>query len=117
MTALPDRDSHFSFADVLTDLHARGVVHLLVEPGPTLTRYFLARGQADRVWVFQSRTDINEEGGLAIASAPLVGYPATGQLAVDQNDTLIEYLNPASAVYFAAEPSADFVLAAESEAR
>jgi diaminohydroxyphosphoribosylaminopyrimidine deaminase/5-amino-6-(5-phosphoribosylamino)uracil reductase len=114
VVGLPDHDGRFSFADVLTDLHARGTTHLLVEPGPTLTRYFLSRGQADRVWVFRSRHTIDESGGLAISSAPVVDYPPTDELGVDSNDTLTEYLNPDSAVYFAAEPSADFVLAAEA---
>ena len=114
VVGLPDHDAHFSFADVLYDLHARGVVHLLVEPGPTLTRYFLGRGQADRVWVFRSRNTIDEAGGLAISSAPRVDYPPTAELGVDANDTLTEYLNPTSAVYFTSEPSADFVLSAEA---
>ena len=112
VVGLPDHDAHFSFADVLSDLHARGVVHLLVEPGPTLTRYFLSRGQADRVWVFRSRNAIEETGALAISSAPMVDYPLTRELDVDASDTLSEYLNPASPVFFAAERSADFVLAA-----
>ena len=107
---LPDRESHFSFADVLADLHARRVTHLLVEPGPTLTRSLFARGQADRVWVFRSPTDIDSEGGLAISSAPIVDYQSTGELDV-AGDTLTEYLDPGSSVYFAPEPSADFVLA------
>jgi diaminohydroxyphosphoribosylaminopyrimidine deaminase/5-amino-6-(5-phosphoribosylamino)uracil reductase len=111
VTPLPDRDGRFSFGDVLTHLRGHGVVHLLVEPGPTLTRYFLSRGQADRVWVFQSSTDIEEDGALAISAAPPVEYPVTGRLAVDANDSLTEYLNPTSSVYFAPEPSADFVLA------
>ena len=107
---LPDRDAHFSFADVLADLHARGVVHLLVEPGPTLARSLLERGQADRVWVFRSRNTLDEAGALAAPSAPPVDYPTTGAFAVDADDTLTEFLNPASPVFFAPEPSADFVL-------
>ena len=112
VVALPDHGSHFAFGDVLGDLHARGVTHLLVEPGPTLTRSFFARGQADRVWVFRSRDDIDDQGGLAISAAPIVDYPATGVMDV-RGDTLTESLNPASPVFFAAEPSADFVIAAE----
>jgi diaminohydroxyphosphoribosylaminopyrimidine deaminase/5-amino-6-(5-phosphoribosylamino)uracil reductase len=112
IVALPDHEAHFSFADVLKDLHARQVTHLLIEPGPTLTRYFFSRGQADRVWRFRSPHDITETDGLAISAAPqMVDYPETGTLNVE-GDTLTEYLNPASSVYFATEPSADFVLAA-----
>jgi diaminohydroxyphosphoribosylaminopyrimidine deaminase/5-amino-6-(5-phosphoribosylamino)uracil reductase len=114
VASLPDHEGHFSFADVLADLHARRVTHLLVEPGPTLTRYFFARGQADRVWVFRSSRPLDEEGGLAISSAPLVNYPVTGEVRVDAVDTLTESLNPASPVFFAAEPSADLVLAREA---
>jgi diaminohydroxyphosphoribosylaminopyrimidine deaminase/5-amino-6-(5-phosphoribosylamino)uracil reductase len=110
VTPLPDRESRFSFADVLRDLHARGVMHLLVEPGPTLTRYFLARGQADRVWVFRSPRDLDEAGEPAISAAPLVDYSATGTLDL-AGDVLTEYLNPGADAYFASEPSADLVLA------
>jgi len=111
VVGLPDHDGRFSFLDVLRDLHERRVNHLLVEPGPTLTRYFLARGQADRVWVFRSSRPLVEPGGLAISSAPLVDYEMTGGFPVDDVDTLAEYLNPHSTVFFSDEPSADFVLA------
>jgi diaminohydroxyphosphoribosylaminopyrimidine deaminase/5-amino-6-(5-phosphoribosylamino)uracil reductase len=114
---LPEHDGHFSFGDVLRHLHARGVTHLLVEPGPTLTRYFLSRGQADRVWVFRSLKRLDEVGALSISSAPTVEYPVTGEAAVDDVDTLTEYLNPASDVFFAAEPSADFVTLAAPPSR
>jgi diaminohydroxyphosphoribosylaminopyrimidine deaminase/5-amino-6-(5-phosphoribosylamino)uracil reductase len=112
---LPDHESHFSFQDVLNDLHARGVTHLLVEPGPTLTRSLFTRGQADRIWIFRSPTEIDPAGGLAISSAPIVGYPRTGELDV-AGDTLTEYLNPDSSVFVAPEPSADFVLARDEAA-
>ncbi len=110
VVSLPDHESHFSFSDVLTDLHRRNVTHLLVEPGPTLTRYFLSRGQADRVWVFRSTKAIGESNGLAISTAPDVTYPSTGSVDLD-GDTLTEYLNPGSDVFFAKEKSADFALA------
>jgi riboflavin biosynthesis pyrimidine reductase len=113
---LPDQDAHFSFADVLSRLHDRGVTHLLIEPGPTLTRSLLARGQADRVWVFKSPHDIDPAGGLAISAAPVVGYPPTGELEL-AGDRLTEYLNPTSPVFFASEPSADFVLTRDSAER
>ena len=112
VVALANHDGRFSFADVLADLHARRVTHALVEPGPTLTRYMFARGQADRVWVFRSPRPIDEP---AAPSAPDVEYPQTARADV-AGDTLIEYLNPDSAAYFAAEPSADFVLSTETPA-
>jgi diaminohydroxyphosphoribosylaminopyrimidine deaminase/5-amino-6-(5-phosphoribosylamino)uracil reductase len=105
VVALPDHDGRFSFIDVLHDLHARHIVHALVEPGPTLTRYMFARGQADRVWVFQSPKPIDEP---MARKAPDVRYPESGRVDV-AGDALIEYLNPASDVFFSAEPSADLV--------
>jgi diaminohydroxyphosphoribosylaminopyrimidine deaminase/5-amino-6-(5-phosphoribosylamino)uracil reductase len=111
---LPARaDSRFSFADVMTDLHERGVTHLLVEPGPTLTRYFLERGQADRVWVFRSSSEIEDARGFATSYAPAIKYPETGRVDLD-SDTLTEYLNPNSDVYFACDASADLELARQS---
>jgi diaminohydroxyphosphoribosylaminopyrimidine deaminase/5-amino-6-(5-phosphoribosylamino)uracil reductase len=108
---LPDDESHFSFTDVFKDLHARDVTHLLVEPGPTLTRYFLERGQADRVWVFRSPRDIDVNVGFGISYAPDVEYPKSAELQDIGGDSLTEYLNPTSEVCFADEASADFVLA------
>ncbi|MGB7160395.1 MAG: bifunctional diaminohydroxyphosphoribosylaminopyrimidine deaminase/5-amino-6-(5-phosphoribosylamino)uracil reductase RibD [Tepidisphaeraceae bacterium] len=112
VVTLPEHDGRFSFADVLHDLHARKVVHALVEPGPTLTRYMFARGQADRVWVFRSPKVIGESDAPA---APDVSYPQTIRIDV-ADDTLSEYLNPQSSVFFSAEPSADAVLVKEGRA-
>jgi diaminohydroxyphosphoribosylaminopyrimidine deaminase/5-amino-6-(5-phosphoribosylamino)uracil reductase len=112
VVALKDHDGRFSFADVLANLHARGVTHALVEPGPTLTRYMFARGQADRVWVFRSPRSIDEP---AAPSAPDVEYPKAARADV-AGDTLAEYLNPHSTAFFAPEPSADFLLATETPA-
>jgi diaminohydroxyphosphoribosylaminopyrimidine deaminase/5-amino-6-(5-phosphoribosylamino)uracil reductase len=110
VVALPDRELRFSFDDVLADLHQRTVTHLLVEPGPTLTRYMLSRNQADRVWVFRSPNRIEEDAmDLAITMAPRVEYPAVASMQIE-GDVLTEYLNPQSAVFFAPAPSADFVL-------
>ncbi|CAN5375182.1 bifunctional diaminohydroxyphosphoribosylaminopyrimidine deaminase/5-amino-6-(5-phosphoribosylamino)uracil reductase RibD [soil metagenome] len=109
IVALPDHESHFSFADVLSDVHDRNVTHLLVEPGPTLARYMFARSQADRVWVFRSPGSIDDATAPA---APNVQFPATADLAIG-GDVLSEYLNPASPVFFAPVPSADFVLTRE----
>jgi diaminohydroxyphosphoribosylaminopyrimidine deaminase/5-amino-6-(5-phosphoribosylamino)uracil reductase len=107
---LPDHESRFSFSDVLADLHRRNASYLLIEPGPTLTRYFLSRGQADRVWVFRSPKAIGTDGGLAISTAPHMQYPSTGQIHLDGH-VLTEYLNPESEVFFAPDVSADFALA------
>lgn len=111
IVALPDTGpERFAFPDVLSELHARSVTHLLVEPGPTLAKSLIARGQVDRVWVFRSPVPLADEDGLAAAQVP---YPATSESDLD-GDQLMEYLNPDSPVFFAAVPSADFVLAMES---
>ncbi|MGH7179341.1 MAG: bifunctional diaminohydroxyphosphoribosylaminopyrimidine deaminase/5-amino-6-(5-phosphoribosylamino)uracil reductase RibD, partial [Tepidisphaeraceae bacterium] len=110
VVAVADHESRFSFADVLSDLHRRNVTHLLVEPGPTLTRYMFARGQADRVWVFRSSARIDDP---TAPSAPTVDYDSTGELDLG-GDVLTEFLNPASACYFARVESADFVIAQQT---
>jgi diaminohydroxyphosphoribosylaminopyrimidine deaminase/5-amino-6-(5-phosphoribosylamino)uracil reductase len=92
----------FELADVV------GITHLLVEPGPTLARSFIEKNLADRVWLFRSTDVINDPTAPAAARVP---YPPVAQMPLGR-DTLTEYLNPASPVFFAAEPSADFVLAA-----
>jgi diaminohydroxyphosphoribosylaminopyrimidine deaminase/5-amino-6-(5-phosphoribosylamino)uracil reductase len=110
IVALPDQEGHFSFTEVLRDLHRRRVTNLLVEPGPTLARNLLQRGQVDRVWVFRSPMELHDATGLAISSAPTPAYPATGSVDL-AGDLLTEYLNPSSAVYFASVASADLVTA------
>ena len=87
---------------------------MLVEPGPTLARDFFDRQiLVDRVWLIRSPNRIDA------ADAPVgVGIPSnykkTGEIDLE-GDRLTEYLNPASPVFFAAEPSADFVLASEKQ--
>ena len=103
----PERRTHpFSFADALSDLRGRGVMHLLVEAGPTLAASLLARGQADRVWVFRSPRRVDEPDAPRAAEVP---WPAVGEEALG-GDVLTEYLNPASEVYCAPARSADFML-------
>jgi len=93
--------------DVLADLHARDVTHLLVEPGPTLAASFLAANLADRVWIIRAPKQLDE------ATAPAavkIDFPPTGNMVIG-DDALTEYLNPASAAYFGLHPSPDFQLA------
>jgi len=92
----------FELADVA------GIAHLLVEPGPTLAQSFIERGLADRVWLFRSPDAMNDPSAPAAARVP---YTPIAEMSVGR-DNLTEYLNPASPVYFAPEPSADWVLAA-----
>lgn len=116
VVALPDTEGHFSLNDALTDLHRRNVTHLLIEPGPTLTRYLLARHQLDRVWIFRSPREIESAEGFASSMAPQVEYPIAGELGIE-GDVLTEYLNPLSPTFHALTPSADFVLTADSIAK
>ena len=93
--------ARFELADVA------GITHLLVEPGPTLARSFLERGLTDRVWVFRSPDAMNDSPPPPPGASLTPPSPNAGR-----GDTLAEYLNLASPVYFAPEPSADWVLAA-----
>ena len=102
-----------AIGDVLRDLGARGVTHLLVEPGGVFVTELLLSNKADRAWVFKSDTIIAGPGG--VAAPGRVDWLPTREVRI-QDDTLTEYLNPSSPVFFAPEPSADFVLAAESHA-
>jgi diaminohydroxyphosphoribosylaminopyrimidine deaminase/5-amino-6-(5-phosphoribosylamino)uracil reductase len=97
---------HFPLDKVLEGIGRAGVTHLLVEPGPTLARSFLA--VADRLWVFRSPNSIVDDH--APRAPDIQPYAKTGERNVE-GDVLTEYLNPRSPMFFAAEPSADFVLA------
>jgi diaminohydroxyphosphoribosylaminopyrimidine deaminase/5-amino-6-(5-phosphoribosylamino)uracil reductase len=109
VVALPTHgEDRFSLEDALANLHRRGVMNLLVEPGPTLGRFLVTRGQVDRFWVFQSSNEIVDESPAANFAAPRINFPESGRVRLD-GDTLIEYLNPSSNVYFANAPSADLV--------
>ena len=98
-----------SLSSVLADLGARRLTHLLVESGPRLSRGFITERLADRVWVFRSPKTLGDAPDAPNAFE--MKYPAVGSLDL-AGDTLTEYLNPASGVFFASERSADFVLAA-----
>ena len=88
-------------------MQSQNVTHLLVEPGPTLARAFLASRLADRVWVFDSPKELRQPGAPA---AEIIDYPPIASVQLD-GDTLTEYLNPASEVYFASTESADLAMA------
>jgi diaminohydroxyphosphoribosylaminopyrimidine deaminase / 5-amino-6-(5-phosphoribosylamino)uracil reductase len=114
-------DHRVSLEAVLHDLWKRGVTHVLVEPGPTLAASFIAEGRADRVWVFRSPKVLDElitytkkrHRGLPAPAAASVHYPPVATTSID-GDTLTEYLNRASQVFFASEASADFVLTSDA---
>jgi diaminohydroxyphosphoribosylaminopyrimidine deaminase / 5-amino-6-(5-phosphoribosylamino)uracil reductase len=104
----PDPRGGVSLDDVLFDLDNWGE-HVLVEAGPTLAARFLEQNLADRVWVLQSPTQINDE---TAPSAVLVPYPIVAEADLE-GDHLTEYLNPTSPVYFSPVASADFIRVTE----
>lgn len=89
--------------------------HLLVEPGPTVAHSFFAEGLCDRLFVIRSPKSIGDSTAPAAAEIPST-FVKTDTLSL-AGDTLTEYLNTASPAFFAAVPSADFVLASESMTR
>lgn len=102
-----NHDGKLSLSHMMRGLYL--ATHLLVEPGPTLARSFLETGLADRIWVFRSPKRVDELSAPSAAEIP-AHYVETGHIDLE-GDTLSEYLNPRSPVFFAAEPSADLVLA------
>jgi diaminohydroxyphosphoribosylaminopyrimidine deaminase/5-amino-6-(5-phosphoribosylamino)uracil reductase len=84
--------------------------HLLVEPGPKLAASFFHDNLVDRLWVFRSPKPLYDLDAPAAAPVP-PHFVQTGRIDLD-GDTLTEYLNPQSPVFFAAAPSADFLHAA-----
>jgi riboflavin biosynthesis pyrimidine reductase len=113
-----NHDGTLSLSELRRRLRSHGgadvhlATHALVEPGPRLARSFIDAGLADRVWVFESPRPIDEP--TAPAAVPLPEhYVVTGTLRVG-DDTLTEYMNSRSELFFVAEPSADFVLAQDA---
>jgi diaminohydroxyphosphoribosylaminopyrimidine deaminase/5-amino-6-(5-phosphoribosylamino)uracil reductase len=98
------KDGRLQLSDVLSACGA--ITHLLVEPGPTIAASFLLTGLADRIWIIRSPRKITEADA---PRAPAVEWRATATANLD-GDKLTEYLNPESAIFFAAKPSADFRL-------
>lgn len=92
------------------DRSIRATTHLLVEAGPTLAAELLTDTQ--RLWVFRSTKVIGDDGA---PNAPVVpaSFIKTGELDL-AGDVLTEYLNAVGSVFFAPEPSADFVLASQA---
>jgi diaminohydroxyphosphoribosylaminopyrimidine deaminase/5-amino-6-(5-phosphoribosylamino)uracil reductase len=93
-----------SLAEMLGDLYERGVTHVLVESGGALAKALDLAGLADRAWVFSSPERVGEAG----VRASRLDWAWTGTVQVGR-DTLTELINPMSPLFFAPEPSADFV--------
>lgn len=95
---------HLDLRHVLQVLGQMRLTHLLIEPGPRLATALLEQNLADRIWVIRSSVPLNERDA---PIAPPVPYRATFSRAIE-TDTLTEYLNPTSEVFFdsAASPEA-----------
>ncbi|HYO07376.1 MAG TPA: bifunctional diaminohydroxyphosphoribosylaminopyrimidine deaminase/5-amino-6-(5-phosphoribosylamino)uracil reductase RibD [Tepidisphaeraceae bacterium] len=107
------RHDGLNLEQILQPLAHFGVSHVLVECGPRLAHSFFEHDLADRVWVIRS-SSVHVDDPTAPAGIGIPGsYRKTGELNLD-GDHLTEYLNPASPVFFAAEPSPDFLLARRS---
>jgi diaminohydroxyphosphoribosylaminopyrimidine deaminase/5-amino-6-(5-phosphoribosylamino)uracil reductase len=103
---------YISIADLLRDVGRRGATHLLVESGGALAGALLVGNLSDRLWVFKS-SHLTAPPKSRPATEIRHDYIETGSQHVGK-DTLSEYLNPRSDVFFAPEPSADFVLAQDT---
>jgi diaminohydroxyphosphoribosylaminopyrimidine deaminase/5-amino-6-(5-phosphoribosylamino)uracil reductase len=100
-----DEPGRLSLPSILSQIGRMGITHLLVEPGPTLAKSFIASSLADRAWVFESLSVVDDH------TAPqAVGFPdpPVAQTLIG-TDTLSESLNRMSAVYFSPDPSADLL--------
>ena len=130
VTPVPaDASGRLSLPHVLRHIRDAGGREVLVEPGPTLADAFLADDLADRVWVFESALRIDDATAPAAPSlwstrrsdptrrpdpmGPDVLFTQTGSTNIG-GDVLSEHLNAKGPLFFAAAPSADFVLAASS---
>ena len=98
---------------ILIALAGFGATHVLVEAGPTLARsFFDQQTLVDRVWLIRSPARMNEPTAPTAAGIP-ESLAKTGEMDLD-GDRLVEFLNPASPVFFAPEPSADLQLLTSS---
>lgn len=84
----------------------------LVEAGPTLARAFFEANVCDRLIVIRSPNRLGKSVG--VPTAPPIPNHFVAAATLDlAGDMLTEYLNTRSPAFFAATPSADFVLASE----
>ena len=100
----------FRLTPDLQSLHSAltNVTHALVEAGPTLAKALFDQNLPDRLWVITSPNRIDDPTALSAALIPKL-FTETARRDLD-GDTLVEYLNTASPAFFAAVPSADFIL-------
>lgn len=104
---VPLAGGHVDFAATLAVLGNMRLTHLLVEPGERLARSIVSSGLFDRLWVIQSDQPATQTG-IDCPRAPRLAIPPVGQRVLGP-DTISEYLNSASPVFFAARPSPDLL--------
>lgn len=95
---------HIDLPVVFAELGRRNMTHALIEPGPRLAQALIARNLADRIIVIQSPSRLTYADAPQAANIP---FAANATMRLGQ-DRVTEYLNPASRVFFAPTPSADF---------
>ncbi|HEX8342330.1 MAG TPA: bifunctional diaminohydroxyphosphoribosylaminopyrimidine deaminase/5-amino-6-(5-phosphoribosylamino)uracil reductase RibD [Tepidisphaeraceae bacterium] len=91
-----------------------GITHVLVESGPLLAAGMFAENLVDRLWVIRAARRVGDATAPSAAAIP-ANFVRTATLAFG-DDVVSEYLNTQSAAFFAAVPSADIVLATDSDA-
>jgi diaminohydroxyphosphoribosylaminopyrimidine deaminase/5-amino-6-(5-phosphoribosylamino)uracil reductase len=107
-----DAEGRIRLADVLERIKGMFCNELLVESGPTLAASCFRDNLADRLWIFRSPKVVDDPTAPSAAAIP-PHFLETARLNLD-GDTLTEYLNPQSPVFFAPTPSADFELARQT---
>jgi diaminohydroxyphosphoribosylaminopyrimidine deaminase / 5-amino-6-(5-phosphoribosylamino)uracil reductase len=108
-----EKKSHFEslgvkfcpISDLRAEMFALNITNALIEPGPTLAKSMFEENLVDLLWVITSPTRLDDPTAPAAAAIPPT-FITTGRIHL-QNDSLSEYLNPASQVFFTPTPSAD----------
>jgi len=105
-------NDRLSLTDVFEHSLLSDLSDLMVEPGPAVAQSFFESGLAHRLWIFRSARRVNDDSAPSAIKVPSE-YVVTGHMKIG-DDVLTEYLDTKSDAFFAAVPSADFVLAAEA---
>jgi diaminohydroxyphosphoribosylaminopyrimidine deaminase/5-amino-6-(5-phosphoribosylamino)uracil reductase len=106
--AAEDDRGRIAIAPFIQSDRLADIAHLLVEPGPMLARSFFDAGAADRLWVIRSPRRVEESTAPAAAEIP-PRFVKTAEVTLG-DDTLTEYLDQESDLFFAAVASADVVV-------
>jgi diaminohydroxyphosphoribosylaminopyrimidine deaminase/5-amino-6-(5-phosphoribosylamino)uracil reductase len=105
-----NEDGRISIPKLMHHESFGSITHLLIEPGPTVARAFFEAGAADRAWINRSKQKIAGSDAPAAPQLPS-RFVKSGEIELD-GDSLTEYFDRESDVFFATTPSADLVLTA-----